>query len=84
MALLFPRPDDLFAQPAASSRKCYVGAMTAIVEVWGKKYEITVHQKSKSVWIARGEYMGEQIETKDSSESTAIKRWKEAATYRGN
>ena len=54
------------------------------ISVWDKSYEISVYQKSITVWIAVGEYMGERIETKDSSQSTAIKRWGEAAKYKGN
>ncbi len=46
------------------------------VEVWGKSYTVTTHQKSKSVWIAVGDYMGKRIEVKDRSEATAIKRWR--------
>ncbi len=54
------------------------------VEVWGRFYTVNTHQKSKSVWIAVGEYMGERIEGKNRSEATAIKRWREAARYKGN
>lgn len=60
------------------------GPFKRTVQVWDKPYEITVYQKSKSVWIAVGEYMGERIETKDRSDSTAVKRWLEAAHYKGN
>ncbi len=49
------------------------------VEVWGRSYTVTTHQKSKSVWIAVGEYMGKRIEVKDRSEATAIKAWRDAA-----
>lgn len=59
-------------------------AIKQVVNVWGKPYEITVYQKSKSVWEAVGEYMGETIRTKDRSSSTATKRWQEAAKYKGN
>jgi hypothetical protein len=54
------------------------------VSVWGKEQEITVHKKPKSVWEAVGDYMGEMIRTKGSSQGTAAKRWQEAATYKGN
>jgi hypothetical protein len=40
-------------------------------------------QMSKTVWIAVGDYMGQRIETKGSSRGAAIKRWTEAARYRG-
>ena len=50
----------------------------------GKPYEISVYRKSKSVWIAVGDYMGVTITVQDRSEGAAIKRWREAAEYRGN
>jgi len=28
------------------------------VSVWGKPHKVTVYPKSKSVWIATGNYMG--------------------------
>jgi hypothetical protein len=54
------------------------------VQVWGKPHEVSVYQKSKNVWIAAGTYMGERIEVKDLSYGSAVKRWREAATYRDN
>jgi hypothetical protein len=53
------------------------------VTVWGERCTVTVYQKSKSVWIAVGTYMGERIECKDQSLGSAIKRWQEAARFRG-
>lgn len=54
------------------------------VVVWGKPQEVTVSMKSKTVWIAVGDYMGKRVETKGASEGAAVKRWKEAAEYSGN
>jgi len=54
------------------------------VMVWGKEYRVSTHRKSKSVWIAAGDYQGEAISVQDRSEGSALKRWREAATYRGN
>ena len=54
------------------------------VIVWGKEVRITVERSSKSVWIATGDYMGKPIRVKDATEGAAIKRWREAAEYRGN
>jgi hypothetical protein len=54
------------------------------VSVWGRPQIISVYQKSKSVWIARGDYMGQSLEVKDRTESSAISAWRKAATYRGN
>jgi hypothetical protein len=57
---------------------------TIVVRVWDKPCEITVYQKSKTVWIAVGEYMGKTIETEGSSQRAAAMHWKEAARYAGN
>lgn len=54
------------------------------VEVWGRRYIVTVHMKSPSVWVASGEYMGQMLTTKDRSANAAIMRWREAAKYKGN
>jgi hypothetical protein len=54
------------------------------VLVWGKPVEVEVYQRSKSVWIATGSYMGEHLETKSQSPGSALRLWKDAATYRGN
>ncbi len=58
--------------------------MTQTVLVHGKPHDVEVYQKSKTVWIAVGDCMGERLETKDSSSGAALKRWKEAAEYKGN
>jgi hypothetical protein len=53
--------------------------------VWDVPLEITVYQKSKSVWVAVGDYMERiRIEVKASSASAATIHWQEAARYRGN
>jgi hypothetical protein len=49
------------------------------VKVWGTTQEIDVYQKSKTVWIAAGEYMGQRIEAKGRTESRALTSWQEAA-----
>ena len=54
------------------------------VMVWGKPIEVSVHQKSKSVWVASGSYMGEYKQTTDRSANTAAARWREWAQYKGN
>ena len=56
------------------------------VIVWGKSYTVSVYKDCayKSVWHAVGDYEGRSIRTKDRSESAALKRWREAANYRGN
>jgi hypothetical protein len=54
-----------------------------VVRVWDKPHTITVYKKSKSVWVAVGEYMGKHIEVKGSSLKAAEKSWISAATYQG-
>jgi hypothetical protein len=54
------------------------------VHVWAIPHVITVYQKSKTVWVAVGEYMGERIEVKGSSANVAAKYWVDAARFRGN
>ena len=62
----------------------YGGSLTRTVEVWGKKYEISVHQKLKTVSIAVGEYMGESLRVEGRTESQAVAAWRDAARYKGN
>jgi hypothetical protein len=50
-----------------------------IVRVWDKPYTVTTDRKSKSVWIASGEYMGESYSVEDRTEGAAVKRWREWA-----
>ena len=54
------------------------------VSVWGKDCTVTVHRKHNTVWVASGEYKGTTITVEDRTEGAAIKRWREAAEYRGN
>lgn len=54
------------------------------VMVWEKPYEISVHQKSKSVWIARGDYEGRSIEVKNGSSTSAASLWANTAKFWGN
>jgi hypothetical protein len=54
------------------------------VEVWGKAYTVTVEQKSKSVWMAVGDYMGKSIRVVDRNRGAALKSWCRAASYKGN
>ena len=53
------------------------------VHVWAIPHVITVHQKSKAVWVAVGDYMGERIEIEGSSANVTAK-WVEAARSRDN
>ena len=58
--------------------------MKRTVKVWDKPHDVVAHQKSKSVWIAVGECMGERLEVKGRTESQAVSAWREAARYKGN
>jgi hypothetical protein len=57
---------------------------TMTVTVWGENYEITVYQQSKSVWIAVGNFEGQEIRVEGRSQSSAASHWQETAHYRGN
>jgi hypothetical protein len=54
------------------------------VQVWGETITITVHQRSKSVWVASGEHLGETITVQNRSWSSAAALWASTAKYRGN
>jgi hypothetical protein len=54
------------------------------VLAWSTPCKVTVYQKSKAVWVADGDYMGESISVQDRSAGSALKRWRETATYKGN
>ncbi|MDO9412653.1 MAG: hypothetical protein Q7T81_08790 [Pseudolabrys sp.] len=54
------------------------------VTVWSDTVEIDVHQKSKTVWIASGEYNGKSHEVKRSTPGAAAKGWADAAKYHSN
>lgn len=58
--------------------------MRHTITVWGREVEVEVYQRSKSVWIAVGSYLGGQLETKSSSSGSALRLWADAAKYRGN
>ena len=54
-----------------------------MVIVWGQPQSVMVHQKSKHVWQAVGEYAGGTIRVQDRSAGAAINHWREAATFKG-
>jgi hypothetical protein len=60
--------------------------MRLSVKVWEHEdpCEITVVQKSKSVWIASGEYMGKAITVQGRTANNAAAIWRDAAHYRSN
>lgn len=67
--------------------------MKETVQVHGKSFEITVYQKSKSVWEAVGDYWPVQNQPSGTTEtirvtgrtpSGARTAWIRAASYMGN
>lgn len=57
--------------------------MTQDVVVWGERIELTVSQRSASVWVASGSYMGVPHQATDSSPRSAAARWREWARTKG-
>ena len=57
--------------------------MERTVRVWSEDVEVSVYQKSKSVWVAVGTYMGHHIETKGRSANSALSLWRDAARCKG-
>lgn len=57
-----------------------------MVKVWegDEPCEITVVQKSKSVWIASGKYMGKTLEVQGRTANNAAALWRDAAHYKSN
>ena len=51
------------------------------VYVQDELVEIDVYQRSKTVWIAFGEYRGKKHEVTRSSPATAARAWANAAKY---
>jgi hypothetical protein len=52
--------------------------------VWGQSHVVTVNRKSETVYEVVGNYMCKTICVEDQSEDAAIKRWCEAAGYKGH
>jgi hypothetical protein len=57
-----------------------------IVKPWenDEPCEITVEQKSKSVWIAVGQHIGKEVRVQGRTESNVVAKWRDAAHYRSN
>jgi hypothetical protein len=58
--------------------------MKHTVSVLGRSYTVTVDQKSQSIWVAVGGFMGERLEAQGRNEATALERWYEKARHVGN
>jgi hypothetical protein len=58
--------------------------MERTVNIRDNPNTVSVYRKSKTVWIAVGDYVGRHIEIRDQTEGAALNRWREAAEYKGN
>jgi hypothetical protein len=61
--------------------------MTRAVKVWegdAELTEITLVKKSKTVWVAVGNYVGKRIEVQGRSANSATALSRDAAHYRSN
>ncbi|HEY8275611.1 MAG TPA: hypothetical protein VIG52_01290 [Methyloceanibacter sp.] len=54
--------------------------MERSVNVWGRPCVVQVDQKSQTVWVVTGEYLGKTISVKDRTASSAVRLWVETAT----
>lgn len=57
--------------------------MIRIVRVWNDEVEVTIDQKSKTVWSASGTYLGHHITVTGRTPSSALGLWRDAARYKG-
>jgi hypothetical protein len=59
-----------------------VKAVEPIVHIRSKPHVVSVHQESKTVWIAVGYYMGKRIEIKGRTQLDAVAQWRKKAARR--
>ena len=52
------------------------------IDVEGQTYTIQVYRFAQSIWIAVGEYLGEQLRTRGANAEQAAKAWRRAAEFR--
>jgi hypothetical protein len=52
------------------------------VQVLGKPYVVAIQRKSKTVWVATGRYMGQDVEARGRNENLAASAWRSASRYR--
>ena len=53
-----------------------------IVNILGQRCSVKTHQKSKSTWVASGDYNGVRHTAEDRTEGAAVKRWEAWAVYK--
>jgi hypothetical protein len=51
------------------------------VTVGGRQYDLMAHQRSRALWIARGEFNGQPLEGTGRSPSAAAHDWREKARH---
>jgi len=62
-----------------------INAVEPTVHIASKPHVVSVHQQSKTVWIAVGYYMRKRIEVKGRTQLDAVARWRKKSTrYRKN
>jgi len=54
--------------------------MEPTVHIASKPHVVSVHQQSKTVWIAVGYYMRKRIEVKGGTQLGAVAQWRKKAT----
>jgi hypothetical protein len=54
------------------------------VTVWSQPLKVTVYRKTRTAWIAVGDYLGKTISVKRGTQRAAVKGWADAARDRGN
>jgi len=52
------------------------------VDVSGRHYAVEVYQHADNVWIAAGEFLGDQLKTRGSTAKKAVRAWQKAAVGR--
>ena len=53
-----------------------------IIHIPGQRCAVEVRQMGKTFWIAIGEYWGEQIRTRGTTERKALKAWRIAISHK--
>lgn len=54
------------------------------IKVWERDYEVIVSQNSRSVWIAVGDYEGQEIRATGRTPAQAAASWRVIAQRRGD
>ena len=53
--------------------------MIRTVDVSRQHYAVQVYQYANRVWIADGEFLGDQLRTRGSTAKKAVRAWRKAA-----